>query len=116
MDELHKLASELQKMQEFLKSEVDSVQRQIDSAVAGIKYHRRNHWPVEKHGEHHKHIHQALAMCARGDWRPASSNAFADSKGPRALFGFMRSSVLRDRATELGGYDIGDAGAVRLVN
>src|SRR5437879_11809577 len=36
MDELHKLASELQNMQEFLKSEVDSVQRQIDSAVAGI--------------------------------------------------------------------------------
>jgi chemotaxis protein histidine kinase CheA len=36
MDELHKLVSELQKMQEFLKSEVDSVQRQIDSAVAGI--------------------------------------------------------------------------------
>ena len=36
MDELHKLASELQKMQEFLKSEVESVQRQIDSAVAGI--------------------------------------------------------------------------------
>ena len=34
--ELHKLDSELQKMQEFLKSEVDSVQRQIDSAVAGI--------------------------------------------------------------------------------
>jgi hypothetical protein len=30
MDELHKLASEL------LKSEVESVQRQIDSAVAGI--------------------------------------------------------------------------------
>ena len=36
IDELHQLASELQKMQEFLKSEVDSVQRQIDSAVAGI--------------------------------------------------------------------------------
>lgn len=36
IDELHKLASELQKMQEFLKSEVDSVQRQIDSAVGGI--------------------------------------------------------------------------------
>ena len=36
MDELHKLASELQKMQEFLKSEVDTVQRQIESAVAGI--------------------------------------------------------------------------------
>ena len=36
IDELHKLASELQKMQEFLKSEVDNVKRQIDSAVAGI--------------------------------------------------------------------------------
>jgi putative molybdopterin biosynthesis protein len=37
-------------------------------------------------------------------------------KGPQALFEFMRSSVLRDRAAELGGYDVGDAGAVRLVN
>ena len=36
IDELHKLVSELQKMQEFLKSEADNVQRQIDSAVAGI--------------------------------------------------------------------------------
>jgi hypothetical protein len=36
IDELHKLVSELQKMQEFLKSEVDNVQHQIDSAVAGI--------------------------------------------------------------------------------
>src|ERR1700741_391655 len=36
IDELHKLVSELQKMQDFLKSEVDNVQRQIDSAVAGI--------------------------------------------------------------------------------
>ena len=36
IDELHKLVSELQKMQEFLKAEVDNVQRQIDSAVAGI--------------------------------------------------------------------------------
>ena len=36
IDELQGLVSELQKMQEFLKSEVDSVQRQIDSAVAGI--------------------------------------------------------------------------------
>ena len=34
--ELQGLVSELQKMQEFLTSEVDSVQRQIDSAVAGI--------------------------------------------------------------------------------
>jgi len=36
IDELHKLVYELQKMQEFLKSEVDNVQRQIDSALAGI--------------------------------------------------------------------------------
>jgi putative molybdopterin biosynthesis protein len=37
-------------------------------------------------------------------------------KGPQALFDFMRSSVLRDRAAELGGYDVSEAGAVRLVN
>jgi hypothetical protein len=36
MHELRGLVSELQKMQEFLKSEVDNVQRQIDSALAGI--------------------------------------------------------------------------------
>ena len=36
IEELQGLASELQKMQEFLKSEVDNVQRQIDSALAGI--------------------------------------------------------------------------------
>ena len=36
IDELQALVSELQKMQEFLKSEVDSVQRQIESALAGI--------------------------------------------------------------------------------
>ena len=34
--ELQGLVSELQKMQEFLTAEVDSVQRQIDSAVGGI--------------------------------------------------------------------------------
>ena len=34
--ELQGLASELQKMQEFLTSEVDSVQRQIDSALGGM--------------------------------------------------------------------------------
>jgi excisionase family DNA binding protein len=36
--------------------------------------------------------------------------------GPQALFDFMRASVLRDRAAELGGYEVSDAGAVRLVN
>ena len=34
--ELQGLVSELQKMQEFLTSQVDSVRRQIDSAVGGI--------------------------------------------------------------------------------
>ena len=37
-------------------------------------------------------------------------------KGPQALFGFMRASILLDRAAELGGYDVADAGVVRLVN
>ena len=36
IQELQGLVCELQKMQEFLKSEIDSVQRQIDSALAGI--------------------------------------------------------------------------------
>lgn len=37
-------------------------------------------------------------------------------KGPQALFGFMRDAGFPERAAELGGYDVGDAGAVRLVN
>jgi hypothetical protein len=36
IEDLQGLASELQKMQKFLKSEVDNVQRQIDTALAGI--------------------------------------------------------------------------------
>ena len=36
IDGLQGLVSELQKMQEFLNSEVDKVHRQIDSALAGI--------------------------------------------------------------------------------
>ena len=36
--------------------------------------------------------------------------------GPQALFNFVRSVGLRERAEELGGYDLSDAGAVRLVN
>ena len=36
--------------------------------------------------------------------------------GPQALFGFMRSGVFRDRAAELGGYDVSATGEVRLVN
>jgi putative molybdopterin biosynthesis protein len=37
-------------------------------------------------------------------------------KGPQALFDFMRQTSFRDRANELGGYDVSDTGAVRLVN
>ena len=36
IDELQSLMSELQTMQEFLKTEVSSVQHQIDNALAGI--------------------------------------------------------------------------------
>jgi hypothetical protein len=36
IDELQGLVAELQTMQEFLKSEVNGVQRQIDNALAGI--------------------------------------------------------------------------------
>jgi excisionase family DNA binding protein len=35
--------------------------------------------------------------------------------GPSALFGFVRSERLRQRATELGGYDLSVCGEVRLV-
>ena len=38
------------------------------------------------------------------------------TKGPQALFGFMREAGFTERAAELGGYDVNDAGAVRLVN
>jgi putative molybdopterin biosynthesis protein len=36
--------------------------------------------------------------------------------GPQALFKFLRIDVFHDRAAELGGYDVSDAGDVRLVN
>ena len=36
--------------------------------------------------------------------------------GPQALFRFMRGAAFRARATELGGYDVGEAGEVRWVN
>ncbi|ANW04558.1 helix-turn-helix transcriptional regulator [Bradyrhizobium icense] len=37
-------------------------------------------------------------------------------KGPQALFDFIRGPGFHDRAGELGGYDVSDAGTVRLVN
>jgi excisionase family DNA binding protein len=37
-------------------------------------------------------------------------------QGPQALFEFVRGAGFRERAAELGGYDVSEAGAVRLVN
>jgi excisionase family DNA binding protein len=36
--------------------------------------------------------------------------------GPQALFAFLRTAAFRDRAGELGGYDVADTGQVRHVN
>lgn len=36
--------------------------------------------------------------------------------GPQVLFDFIRRPAFRDRASELDGYDVSDAGRVRLVN
>jgi excisionase family DNA binding protein len=36
--------------------------------------------------------------------------------GPQALFAFMRTPAFRERAAELGGYDVSAAGTVRHVN
>jgi predicted RNase H-like nuclease (RuvC/YqgF family) len=49
IDGLQGLVSELQKMQEFLNSEVDKVQRQNRQRLGRNQYYRRNDWPVEKH-------------------------------------------------------------------
>src|SRR5712664_1240086 len=76
ISELQGLVSELQKMQDFLKSEVDNVQRQIDSALAGINIIVETIGPW-KASQAHKHFHPALAMAARRDRRPMLSNAFA---------------------------------------
>jgi molybdate-binding protein len=37
-------------------------------------------------------------------------------KGPQALFEFVRQAGFAERAAELGGYDVSEAGVVRLVN
>jgi hypothetical protein len=36
--------------------------------------------------------------------------------GPQALFRFIRAPAFRERAHELAGYDVGEAGEVRRVN
>ena len=47
-----------------------------------------------------------LALRQRDYFRP----------GPQALFKFVRAAAFRDRATELGGYDVSEAGDVRGLN
>jgi putative molybdopterin biosynthesis protein len=46
-----------------------------------------------------------LALRQRDYFRP----------GPQALFAFLRTTAFGDRAAEFGGYDVSEAGAVRLV-
>jgi len=47
-----------------------------------------------------------LALRQRDYFRP----------GPQALFKFVRTAAFRDRAAELSGYDVSEAGDVRAVN
>jgi len=47
-----------------------------------------------------------LALRQRDYFRP----------GPQALFKFIRTAAFRERAGELGGYDVSEAGEVRRVN
>jgi excisionase family DNA binding protein len=37
-------------------------------------------------------------------------------RGPQALFGFVRTGTFRERAAEMSGYDVSEAGQVRHVN
>jgi molybdate-binding protein len=66
---------------------------------------------------------RAVALAASLDFLPLTWEQFDlvlrqrayFMAAPQALFGFMRCAALRERAAELGGYDIGAIGAVRLV-
>ena len=49
IDDLEKLTSELQQLQEFLKSETERVQHQIGDVLAGIQDHNGNHCSMENH-------------------------------------------------------------------
>ncbi len=77
IDELHQLASELQKMQEFLKSRSKACERQINSAVAGINIIVETIGPWKNMAGSAKHLHQATATSVQEDWRPPLSSAFA---------------------------------------
>ena len=94
--ELQGLVSELQKMQAFLKSEVDSVQRQIDSAVAGINIIVETIGPWKSiAGTSIRHSQRPRG----GDRRPISSNAFASGSNGRA----RRSAIFQSTEHRPGG-------------
>ena len=80
IDGLQALVSELQRMQEFLNSEVDKVQRQIDSALAGINIIVETIGPWKSIAGS-----QTLPSDTRnvraGDQRPIMSNAASGSNG-----------------------------------
>ena len=75
--ELQGLVSELQKMQEFLTSEVDSVQRQIDSALGGINIIVETIGPWKSIASSQT-IPPGTRNVRAGDWRPILSNAIDD--------------------------------------
>ena len=51
-----------------------------------------------------------------GALRPGAAPADYFRPGPQALFKFVRTAAFRDRATELAGYDVSEAGDVRGLN
>jgi len=71
-------------MQEFMKSEVDSVQRQIDSALAGINIIVETIGPWKSLAGS-QNFHPATRNVRAGDRRPILSNEFeSGSKRPGA--------------------------------
>jgi excisionase family DNA binding protein len=67
---------------------------------------------------------RAVAQAARLDFVPLAWERFDLAlrqrsyflPGPQALFTFLRTAAFRERAAELGGYDVGEVGEVRWVN
>jgi excisionase family DNA binding protein len=67
---------------------------------------------------------RAVALTAGLDFLPITWERFDLAlrqrdyfrSGPQALFGFLGRAPFRERALELGGYDVSEAGTVRLAN
>ena len=67
---------------------------------------------------------RAVALAAGLDFVPLTWERFDlvlrqrdyFTPGPQALFDFLRTAAFRDRAAELGGYDVSETGRVRHVN